>query len=71
MSIRNESLRSGQLAGRCAGGEVKDVLLLDVTPRGLGIETRGGVFTKIIERNTTSRPSVPRSSPPLTTTSRR
>ena len=41
------------IQGGVLGGEVKDMLLLDVTPLSLGIETFGGVFTKLIERNTT------------------
>jgi molecular chaperone DnaK len=41
------------IQGGVLAGEVKDIILLDVTPLSLGIETKGGVFTRLIERNTT------------------
>ena len=50
----DESVAIGAaIQGGVLGGDVKDVVLLDVTPLSLGIETLGGVFTKLIERNTT------------------
>lgn len=41
------------IQGGVLSGEVKDIILLDVTPLSLGIETLGGVFTRLITRNTT------------------
>ena len=46
-------LQGAAIQGAVLTGEVKDVLLLDVTPLSLGIETMGGVMTRLIESNTT------------------
>ena len=62
--------RGAAIQGGVLKGDVKDVLLLDVTPLSLGIETLGGVMTRLIEKNATIRPKRARSFPPPPTTNR-
>ena len=57
------------IQGGIIAGDVKDVVLLDVTPLSFGIETEGGIMTALVERNTTIPTTKSETSPPLLTTS--
>ena len=69
MSVnRDEVVADGAaVQGGVLTGDVEGIMMIDVTPMSLGVETMGGIMTKMIDRNTRSRPPRPRFTPPLPT----